>query len=133
MYMVSLCQSTCVCVCVRACVRACVCACVWLYIELDSHWCSLWLFQVPPFHPKLCPLYCRESDILSPPVAASVAPLTNTSSNEVAEGWNNDSYSGETADSCNRSGETEDEVELMYDPTLECFYDPKTCKYYVLQ
>ena len=81
----------------------------------------------------LCPLHCRESDILSPPVADSVAPLTNTGNSEVVEGWNDDSYSRETTEGYNLSGETEDEVELMYDPTLECFYDPKTCKYYVLQ
>lgn len=26
-----------------------------------------------------------------------------------------------------------DEIELMYDPQLNCFYDPLTCKYYELQ
>lgn len=25
-----------------------------------------------------------------------------------------------------------DELELMYDPQLNCFYDPLTCKYYEL-
>lgn len=25
-----------------------------------------------------------------------------------------------------------DELELMYDPQLNCFYDPVTCKYYEL-
>jgi len=25
-----------------------------------------------------------------------------------------------------------DELELMYDPQLNCFYDPGTCKYYEL-
>lgn len=25
-----------------------------------------------------------------------------------------------------------DEIELMYDPQLNCFYDPVTCKYYEL-
>lgn len=25
-----------------------------------------------------------------------------------------------------------DEIELMYDPQLNCFYDPLTCKYYEL-
>ena len=25
-----------------------------------------------------------------------------------------------------------DELELMYDPQLNCFYDPQTCKYYEL-
>lgn len=25
-----------------------------------------------------------------------------------------------------------DEMELMYDPQLNCFYDPLTCKYYEL-
>ena len=30
-------------------------------------------------------------------------------------------------------GEKEtDELELMYDPQLNCFYDPNTCKYYEL-
>ena len=28
--------------------------------------------------------------------------------------------------------EGEEEVELMYDPQLNCFYDPHTCKYYEL-
>lgn len=26
----------------------------------------------------------------------------------------------------------EEEIELMYDPHLNCFYDPITCKYYEL-
>ena len=26
-----------------------------------------------------------------------------------------------------------DELELMYDPQLNCFYDPITCKYYELR
>lgn len=29
-------------------------------------------------------------------------------------------------------GEEEEEVELMYDPQLNCFYDPHTSKYYEL-
>ena len=31
-------------------------------------------------------------------------------------------------------GETdeEDELDLLYDPVLNCYFDPKTCKYYEL-
>lgn len=31
-----------------------------------------------------------------------------------------------------QEGGEEEEVELMYDPHLNCFYDPHTCKYYEL-
>ena len=60
---------------------------------------------------------------LSPPVTL-MAPLADefVSEQQPMEGWQ-----GLT------TVDKDDEVELMYDATLNCFYDPKTCKYYVLQ
>ena len=65
---------------------------------------------------------CRDSIGLSPPVTM-MAPLADefVARQQPQEGWQG------------QSGEKDDEVELMYDATLNCFYDPKTCKYYVLQ
>ena len=31
-----------------------------------------------------------------------------------------------------QSNQSDEELELMYDPQLKCFYDPKTHKYYEL-
>ena len=64
----------------------------------------------------------RGSVGLSPPVTL-MAPLADecVDGRQPKEGWQ-----GVTEDK-------DDEVELMYDTTLNCFYDPKTCKYYVLQ
>jgi len=30
------------------------------------------------------------------------------------------------------SSQADDELDLLFDPQLQCFYDPKTCKYYKL-
>ena len=32
----------------------------------------------------------------------------------------------------NQSNQSDEELELMYDPQLKCFYDPRTHKYYEL-
>lgn len=68
-------------------------------------------------------LPCRGSIGLSPPVTL-MAPLADefVSEQQPKEGWQGLTTVGK-----------DDEVELMYDATLNCFYDPKTCKYYVLQ
>ena len=50
-------------------------------------------------------------------LSPTLGTLTEQSGLTVAEGWR------ESA---------EDELELMYDPQLNCFYDPHTCKYYEL-
>lgn len=38
-----------------------------------------------------------------------------------------DQNTGRTQDT-----DTEEELDLMYDPCLNCYYDPNTCKYYEL-
>lgn len=52
------------------------------------------------------------------PAVGTLQPA-NQSDPTLAKGW--------------REGpEKEEELELMYDPQLNCFYDPHTCKYYEL-
>jgi len=29
--------------------------------------------------------------------------------------------------------QADDELDLLFDPQLQCFYDPRTCKYYKLK
>ena len=50
-------------------------------------------------------------------LSPTVGTLTEQSGPGVAEAWQEGA---------------EDELELMYDPQLNCFYDPHTCKYYEL-
>lgn len=49
-------------------------------------------------------------------LSPTIGTLTDQSDLGVEEGWRGN----------------EDELELMYDPQLNCFYDPHTCKYYEL-
>jgi len=61
----------------------------------------------------LCPLSRGMGGTLSP----AMGTLTDQSDLGMEEAWQEGG---------------EEEVELMYDPQLNCFYDPHTCKYYEL-
>jgi hypothetical protein len=59
--------------------------------------------------------------------AATVSPVT-----AAAAVTANNADNGSVCDSVDSNDSAGDDVDLMYNPQMNCYYDPKTGKYYAL-